>query len=120
MDAEAGTCSLCGQPAIDAHHLTGRGPDGAYLHPELTADLCHHHHETVHDVLRHQRLDNPPPADGWTPLGLVEHTLRRVAVFIAQYAIRADNPVWTQIAGVLIDCADRLHHVNPSTMGDPP
>lgn len=108
MDAPAESCSFCGEPSDDRHHLTGKGPTRQYLHPELTADLCHRHHELIHDALRHQQIDKPQPGDGWNSLRFVEHTLRRIAVFIAQYAIRADNPVWALIASALVECAERL------------
>jgi hypothetical protein len=103
MDAPAGRCTFCGESFDEAHHLTGRGPDGVQLHPEVVGDLCRRHHVSVHAVLREAKIDTSPPE--WSPLARVEHILRRLAAFIGGYAQRADNPVWAHIARVLEQCA---------------
>lgn len=113
MDAPSGYCTLCGKPSVDRHHVTGRDPDGVYLHREFVADLCHQHHELVHNVLRSQGVDTPD-SPVWNVVTCVAHVLRRVAVFIGQLAPRADNPMWSQLARVLEECASMLDTVGPT------
>lgn len=100
MDAPQGSCSFCGQRAVNHHHLTGRHPDGSYLHPELTAELCHRHHVLVHNDLRTFGIDVPDCADSGPAL-LAVFALRRVAVFIGRLADCLDNPLWKSLALML-------------------
>jgi hypothetical protein len=114
MDAPAGYCMFCGRRAIHAHHLTGRGPDHAQIHDTLTVYLCRDHHLLVHNELRAQRIDTPPPGPAWTTITKIAHVLRRLAVFIARFATFADNPMWIMFAVVLESCADELDQANPA------
>ena len=107
MDAPKGTCAFCGERAKHAHHLTGRGPDHEYLHPGLTADLCHRHHTLVHNDLRAQWIDNPL-AGGWSTAAVLEQSLLRVAAFLGRYAEFADNPIWRRLAVVLAQIAHQV------------
>lgn len=100
MDAPTGSCTFCGQPSAHRHHLTGRHPDKTYLHPELVAELCHHHHVLVHNDLRSAGIDVADP-DGCTPVALAAFALRRIAVFLGRFATYADNPLWRLLAAVL-------------------
>ena len=108
MDAPEGFCALCGKPAVQAHHITGRGVDRVQLHPDLTVDLCHRHHILIHADLRGQHIDVYPTDTAWTVTGRVEYVLRRLAVFIARFAQAADNPVWLKMAGLLESLADDI------------
>ena len=112
MDAPEGFCSFCGEPSDDRHHLTGRDLSGVYLHDKATADLCHRHHELIHNMLRSQRI-NTVDKTSTGQLSLVGYVLRRLAAFIGQFAVRADNPVWHQIAMVLEACATQLDGMSP-------
>ena len=77
-----GRCVLCAAPGEDAHHPTGRGADGRYLDPKLTADGCHDHHEIWHDDLRDFGIDGP--AGGTTVFERHALRLRRLALFLAR------------------------------------
>lgn len=116
MDAPPGFCAFCGQRAKHAHHLTGRGPDHAYLHPRLTVDLCHRHHTLVHNDLRAQFIDTPL-AGTWSKAAEIEQSLARLAAFHGRFAQFADCPLWRPLAGVLADHAHDvgfLTDLNPS------
>jgi len=77
-------CAMCGQPADDDHHLTGRGSDGKYLDPELTAPLCHDCHELVGDDLRGEDLEKP--LRKVTIPERVAHCLDRTGVLLSRVA----------------------------------
>lgn len=79
-------CAICGQPAVDPHHLTGKGPDGGYLDGELTAPTCHDDHELLHEDLRHDRIDKP--LGDVSVFERVAYRLERVAVFFSRLAER--------------------------------
>lgn len=107
MDTPAGSCTFCGQPSDHAHHLTGRHPNGDYLHPDLTTDMCHRHHVLAHNDLRHQNIDTPSN-DDWGPVASVTFVLRRLATFVGRFATYADNPLWARFASTLQWCANVL------------
>lgn len=72
----AATCLWCGAPSIEGHHLSGRGPDGAYL-DDLIVPLCKSHHDLVHVLLRRLGIDWPPSG-----MPLLEYRVRRLAVHL--------------------------------------
>ena len=83
MDPDGHRCDICGkQVRRDAHHLTGRGDDGAQLDDELTADLCHDDHELNHDDLRRLNIDQPLRSSN--VLERIERRLARVGIFLAR------------------------------------
>ena len=75
-------CAICGEPACDEHHLTGRGADGKQLDDELVAPACHEHHEVIHAELRIEGIDTP--LKGEHLLERLERRLRRAAIFLGQ------------------------------------
>jgi hypothetical protein len=101
------TCSICGGPADDAHHLTGRGPGHVHLDPDLVAPLCHDDHELVHEDLRQEALDNPTVAT--SPTRQVAFRLRRAAIFLARVADANPALGWlVHLASALRRWADEL------------
>ncbi len=80
-------CAICGRPAEDPHHLTGRGPDSEYLDDDLAAPLCHDDHELLHEDLRHDRIDKP--FGDLSVFERVAYRLERVAVFFSRLAEQA-------------------------------
>ncbi len=75
-------CGACGDPIVRKHHLTGRDDRGGYLDPELIQDLCHDHHELVHDDLKTLELEKVAQALTW--FERVEIRLRRGAAYCAR------------------------------------
>lgn len=84
----AAACAICGKPAVDDHHVTGRGPDGAYLDPDLKTPLCHDDHELAGDDLRDEGLEKPLCAAPGPTVSVVKvaYRLERAAVFLVRVA----------------------------------
>ena len=101
-------CVFCDRVAVDRHHITGRGPDGAYLDDEHIADLCHDHHEVIHNILRSQGIDTPPPDAEQTALNA--YAMHRDAVFVGQYGTRIADPILVRIAANLEATAHQLRY----------
>jgi hypothetical protein len=110
-------CAWCPEPAVDAHHLTGRHPDRSYLDLELTVPLCHAHHEIAHADLRCQRLDNPTPEVA-ARIGRIAFCLARLAVFFGRFATTTGHAWFEQLASALRtwadDLADAQHTLTPA------
>lgn len=106
MTAEP-TCAWCGQPAVDDHHLTGRGPDRRYLDRELVAPLCHDCHELAHEDLRNAAVDTPPKGP-WSAVHAVEFCLDRSALFLARLSQQSDQNLWAHLAAAVRRWADAL------------
>ncbi len=112
-------CAICGGSVERLHHLTGRGPDGRYLDPELQVGVCHDDHELAHDDLRHDGTDKPLRVvcvfEG------VAYRLERVAAFLSRVAEHAPL-AWIaklarsmrQWAGELRGGIARLDALNPA------
>jgi hypothetical protein len=90
MDSDL--CAICGQPADDPHHLTGRGCDGAYLDPDLTASTCHDDHELLHEDLRNEGVDKPLAQA--TIVEKIVYRLTRTAVFVGRMAEAIPGMAW--------------------------
>jgi hypothetical protein len=99
-------CVICGEPACDLHHLTGRGPDGRQLDEELTAPTCHDDHELVHDDLRHQGVHKPLKET--SVFERVAYRLERVAVFFARLAEQLPFAWLQRLAGSMCQWAGEL------------
>jgi hypothetical protein len=57
---------------IHWHHLTGRGPDDRYCHPDLTISLCPECHQPgIHRLLQIAGLDGPMEATPGVLVGRV-------------------------------------------------
>ncbi len=96
----ARSCIICGRPAADDHHLTGRALD-----PALSLWHCHDHHELAHDDWntagvpaknrqRDDRDEDSPP----TVLHALYLRLRRLAMWLGRLA---EHGVFTPIAALL-------------------
>lgn len=109
MDATDQLCAMCDKTAVDAHHLTGRDPDGCYLDPDLVVPLCHDDHELAHDDLRHADLDRPDP-DQWSPSFGVAFRLCRVALFLARTPQHFPTGLSSVLAKAQWHWADELSH----------
>ena len=104
-------CCPCGQPAEDRHHLTGRGPDGDYLDPDLAVPVCHDDHELAGEDLRAEGLERPlrAPSGPVTAVEQVAYRLDRVGVFLGRVAEVVPALVWvTVLAGHLRRWAEQL------------
>ena len=108
----------CGDIAVDRHHPTWRGTDGAYLDPGFKVTLCHDCHELAGDDIRVAQLDR---SAGPTVLETLELSLRRVAVFLARFDASSWAPLALGLARWCLDKADglageiaRLDHATPS------
>lgn len=100
-------CAMCGDPADDSHHLTGRGLGHAHLDPDLVAPLCHDDHELVHEDLRQEGLDKPTAETA--PARRVAFRLRRAAIFLARVADANPALGWlAPLAAALRRWADEL------------
>ena len=91
-------CTTCSATARHEHHLTGRGSDGAQLDPEMTVPLCNDCHDLIHDHLRLEKIDRPLQAT--TIPERVERSLRRVAIFLSEFAQGNPAFVWA----ILLAC----------------
>jgi hypothetical protein len=95
-------CLICGVEVTEAHHPTGRDPQGLYLDPALVLPLCRDHHELSHDDWRMLRIADPAEGcSGAAPLTLVERValrLRRLATMTARLA--AAFPGWVWVAAL--------------------
>ena len=98
---------MCGEPAVNAHHLSGRDLDGNRLDPDLVARLCHDCHTDAHDLLRAAEVDTAPDS-ARTPLGTVEHCLRRAASFFGQLCEHWPLALWRALASTVQGWADLL------------
>jgi hypothetical protein len=103
MDDE---CAICGGAACDSHHLTGRGPDGGYLDPELTVDECHDDHELLHEDLRQEGIDKP--LRDANVFERVAYRLERAAVFFTRLAEQAPFAWLVKLAGSMRQWAGEL------------
>ena len=98
-------CQVCAGPGIRLHHPTGRNPDGDYLDPALTVELCHTHHMLCHDDWHTFELET---VEG--PLTVVELAalgMRRLALTLARIDGGMDA-FWGRLASSLVDWAVRL------------
>ena len=93
-----GDCVFCGNPAIHAHHITGKDPWKRHLDSELVADLCHQHHGLVHEDLRSQDLDRPRDPDGWDAATALAFRLARLGVFFGRLASYRDESFYAPLA----------------------
>src|SRR5215218_1398349 len=82
----AGACVICGQPAVDDHHLTG-----SRLDPALMLPHCHDHHELVHDdwntagvPAKNRRFNDSDDDQPPTVLHALYLRLRRLALWLAR------------------------------------
>lgn len=101
-------CAICGDDGEDGHHLTGRGPDGEYLDPELVTDLCHDDHELAGEDLRQEGLERP--LTGTTAVERIAYRLHRVGVFLARVAEEVPPFRWiVRLAVALRNWADELN-----------
>jgi hypothetical protein len=101
-------CAICGGDPEDGHHLTGRGPDGEYLDPNLIADLCHDDHELAGEDLRQDGLEKP--LAGTTIVERVSYQLHRVGVFLARVAEEVPPFRWVASLAVAVrNWADELN-----------
>lgn len=87
-----GPCVVCGRPARERHHPTGRGVDGHYFDPKWTVPLCSGCH----------RQDLPL----WRDLGIVELTdpvaarLARSAFFLGRVTLSGRGLDAETVAGL--------------------
>jgi len=89
-------CLLCGDPADDPHHVTGRGTDESYLDPELVSPLCHSGHELVGDDWRTAGVYEA--GDRETSLELLELRLARLGMFFGRLAKHVPGPLGAFLA----------------------
>jgi hypothetical protein len=75
-------CGLCGRPAVDRHHVTGRGASGKYLDPAFTVALCHDDHELVDADLRSLGIQGP--SGGVSFLDGLALRLRRLSMMLGR------------------------------------
>jgi hypothetical protein len=89
-------CAYCGVEGAMGHHVTGRDPQLQYLDPRLTIQLCHDHHQLVHDDLRAVGADDPvAKAPRQLPfVERVEWRLRRLAVVLGRLATAVPDWGW--------------------------
>lgn len=80
------TCARCSDPAVEAHHPSGRIA-GAYLDAAFTVDLCLGCHRGEHAIRAALDLEKAAPA---SLVEAVEVALRRVAVTLGRF----EGPVW--------------------------
>ena len=112
-------CVICGSPAADLHHLTGRCADGSYLHPRLTAPLCHDDHELCGEDLRDEDLERP--CADTSEIGQLAYGIARVATFLAR-AVEADpGKAWLEpIAEMFRECEETVYaHIRALDDHDP-
>jgi hypothetical protein len=99
--AGVGACGFCGEPAVHAHHVTGKHPTKQHLDPPLVIDVCGQHHVLVHEDLRSQGLDRPREPEGWGDGPALAFRLQRLATFLARYATYHDEPFFGLLAAAL-------------------
>jgi hypothetical protein len=78
-------CVVCGRPASDDHHVSGR-----QLDPELSFWHCHNHHELMHDdwntagvPAKSQKRDDDQHAPP-TRLHAIQTALQRLAMWLGR------------------------------------
>ena len=96
----AGLCVICGQPAVDDHHLTG-----SRLDPPLMLPHCHDDHELAHDdwntagvPAKNRRLNDSDDDQPPTVLHALYLRLRRLALWLGRLA---EHGVWQPVSGLL-------------------
>ena len=112
-------CTLCDQPSVAMHHLTGR-----LLDPLLEMPLCHDHHWFVHDdwwtAGVGAKVGEDEPALDTLLHGLAKR-LRRIAMFLGRLA---EMNLFTPLSALLAEalacwaddvevCIDRLDNAVP-------
>lgn len=102
------SCEFCGGSVERRHHPTGRDEQGRYLDYEFVRDLCHDHHELVHDdshTLGWEKLEGRP----MTWFERIELRLRRWAAYLARLETGSSTPnTYGVLAVVLTRWADEL------------
>ncbi len=98
MTVALGSCAMCGQPAREMHHVTGRGPGRGRLDAGLVVGLCRRHHNLVHQDLRGEGLDRPSSGSAWGAVASVRFRLERCGLFLGRYSDFQDEPFWPLLA----------------------
>ena len=102
----AGLCVVCGQPAVDQHHLTGWRLD-----PALVLPHCHDHHELAHDdwntagvPAKNRGWDDADQDEPPTMLHTLHLRLQRLSMWLGRLAERG---LWQPVSGLLADALAR-------------
>lgn len=98
MTAALGSCAMCGKPAREMHHVTGRSPDRGRLDAALVVGLCLRHHNLIHQDLRVDGLDRPPRDIAWDAITAIRFRLDRCGLFLGRYSEFHDEPFWPLLA----------------------
>ena len=106
-------CLVCGDPACQGNHPTGRGSDGRYLDPDLRLPYCHDHHELFHDDWRTLGIDDckraREPERTLSFIERVELRLRRLAATVGRVAEAHPQHKWLAALARALKCwADEL------------